>query len=589
MKINEMLNEHIVKVKGGYRLLSHEGKNLGTFPSKSAAEKHEREVQYFKHVDEAAMNPSAYQQSLETGQERGVKVGFEFEVLIPSNKVSRYRSGDEDEYGDDDDDSYSGGSSDYEHGAEFLKSNLRSDFGNDMVIFNSYHQATKKLDRWYIEPDCSLEPDRGDYAAEIVSPPMPAKEAMSALKTFYSRAKEMDLYTNSSTGLHINVSIPDDLDILKLIAFSGDERVLQQFGRSNSTYAKSVLKSLKNNSGLPNVSEVSMSTAMKDMTKIARQITDNHFSSINYNGNYVSFRHAGGDYLSNLKEIYDTVGRFIRAMVIASDPSAYRNEYIKKLTKLMTPAESPRVALRRQTTKLILSAKTNGVPVMMVDSWLMDDNLRNEPLLNDAVRSRFNHIRGVEVIPYDIPGIKERMIADTGFMMSTKNKLREGDPASFNSFLILPGSIESLEQMNIQMSNSTGRSKAIGFFYDENRIAIGITEFKLIKPQDPMFNEIFGALRSSVSRLGSPSRANEGSRSSRRSHILQGIEEQDVAEAKRKRKGKRKSKSNPNRSPVPRYTGWFGFSGEEFGDGGGIEEDSFDGVGQSTKMVTSGP
>lgn len=41
--------DHIVKVSGGYRLLSHEGKNLGTFTSREAAEKHEREVQYFKH------------------------------------------------------------------------------------------------------------------------------------------------------------------------------------------------------------------------------------------------------------------------------------------------------------------------------------------------------------------------------------------------------------------------------------------------------------------------------------------------------------------------------------------------------------
>ena len=46
------LDEHIGKVKGGYRLYSHKGKNLGTFPSKAGAEKHEREVQYFKHMSE---------------------------------------------------------------------------------------------------------------------------------------------------------------------------------------------------------------------------------------------------------------------------------------------------------------------------------------------------------------------------------------------------------------------------------------------------------------------------------------------------------------------------------------------------------
>lgn len=41
--------EHIGKVKGGYRLYSHKGKNLGTFPSRAGAEKRERQVQYFKH------------------------------------------------------------------------------------------------------------------------------------------------------------------------------------------------------------------------------------------------------------------------------------------------------------------------------------------------------------------------------------------------------------------------------------------------------------------------------------------------------------------------------------------------------------
>jgi len=52
MKINEIISEHIVKVKDGYRLLSHNGKNLGTFPTKAGAQKHEREVQYFKHANE---------------------------------------------------------------------------------------------------------------------------------------------------------------------------------------------------------------------------------------------------------------------------------------------------------------------------------------------------------------------------------------------------------------------------------------------------------------------------------------------------------------------------------------------------------
>jgi hypothetical protein len=47
--MKQFIKEIIRKVKGGYRLYSHKGRNLGTFDSKSAAKKHEREVQYFKH------------------------------------------------------------------------------------------------------------------------------------------------------------------------------------------------------------------------------------------------------------------------------------------------------------------------------------------------------------------------------------------------------------------------------------------------------------------------------------------------------------------------------------------------------------
>jgi len=48
-KMKGFIREIIRKVKAGYRLYSHSGRNLGTFPSKAKAEKHEREVQYFKH------------------------------------------------------------------------------------------------------------------------------------------------------------------------------------------------------------------------------------------------------------------------------------------------------------------------------------------------------------------------------------------------------------------------------------------------------------------------------------------------------------------------------------------------------------
>ena len=48
------IDEHIVKVKGGYELKSkHGNKNLGKYPTRAGAEKRERQVQYFKHAGES--------------------------------------------------------------------------------------------------------------------------------------------------------------------------------------------------------------------------------------------------------------------------------------------------------------------------------------------------------------------------------------------------------------------------------------------------------------------------------------------------------------------------------------------------------
>ena len=67
----EQVAEHIVKKGGGYRLVSHKGKNLGDFKSKKAAAKHEGEVEYFKahpkeSIDEDGIPPVEPIQPTET-------------------------------------------------------------------------------------------------------------------------------------------------------------------------------------------------------------------------------------------------------------------------------------------------------------------------------------------------------------------------------------------------------------------------------------------------------------------------------------------------------------------------------------------
>jgi hypothetical protein len=51
---SQFLSEHIIKTNSGYRLVSKKtGKNLGDFKTKEEAQKHEQEVEYFKHMNES--------------------------------------------------------------------------------------------------------------------------------------------------------------------------------------------------------------------------------------------------------------------------------------------------------------------------------------------------------------------------------------------------------------------------------------------------------------------------------------------------------------------------------------------------------
>jgi hypothetical protein len=126
----------------------------------------------------------------------------------------------------------------------------------------------------------------------------------------------------------------------------------------------------------------------KTIVQVARDLMDEHTVSISgENKKYFSFRHAGGDYLSNYAKIVNTVGRFVRAMLIASDPDAYRQEYLAKITKLIGPtATNPQkkkerlasqrpgnevAAAGRMLSKLYQYALTRGLPALQ--HWSIGD------------------------------------------------------------------------------------------------------------------------------------------------------------------------------------------------------------------------
>ena len=303
-------------------------------------------------------------------------IGYEFSKQFNFDPTVVWDTLQLDDYSYDDED-YDDEGDNYQEGARVLQPALASTMGSKVNVFQNYHQAKKNLTDWYIEPDGSLDPDEeADSTAEIVSPPLPALDAMSALNKFYALASKLNLYTNDSTGLHINVSIPQKLDVLKLAVFLGDEYVLRYFGRENNRYANSVFKSL---SGITNPStDVDVKKTKKDvfgrpaqttkidvkaLNAIANSVSGAHTASISYNGKYISFRHAGGNYLADLKGVTNVVGRFVRAMIIASDPTAYVQEYKTKLAKLAQGSQKETPA---DSNALVNYLRTKGAPVLTI-------------------------------------------------------------------------------------------------------------------------------------------------------------------------------------------------------------------------------
>lgn len=227
-----------------------------------------------------------------------------------------------------------------------------SEFINKKVNFSaSYHGGRREPNAYVVEPDGSLEgDDAGDQGLEFVSPPMPISELIADLNLVKQWAGRTGCYTNSSTGLHINVSVPNwqgessKLDYVKLAILLGDEYVLREFGRQGNTYCKSALSIVKNHiKQKPNEAELLLGKMKEHLNTAAAKIIHDgitsKYTSINNKSGYIEFRSPGGDWLDeNFEKIENTLLRFVVALDAAVDETKYKEEYAKKLYKLLAPS-----------------------------------------------------------------------------------------------------------------------------------------------------------------------------------------------------------------------------------------------------------
>ncbi len=219
---------------------------------------------------------------------------------------------------------------------------------------SGYHGGSRLPGRWNVETDSSLDSpdDSSDGGLEFISPPMPIDEMIAKFDAVMKWANRVGAYTNKTTGLHMNVSIPNydrsKIDFIKLAVFLGDEYVANQFNRLGTFYAKNVTELIRarktENPGAVEELFRQMRSGMNTMaSRMVMAPTGNKYLSIHPKEGWIEFRSPGGDYITeyenNRDKIVNTLLRMVVAMDIAMDPEKEKEEYARKLNRLFKPTK----------------------------------------------------------------------------------------------------------------------------------------------------------------------------------------------------------------------------------------------------------
>mgnify|MGYP000343632549 CR=1 FL=1 len=231
-----------------------------------------------------------------------------------------------------------------------LAEDYSSAIGRGVNASAEYH-GVRNEGEYTIEPDGSLDADDSDDTGlEFVSPPLPLEEMIKDLAKTIQWAKSRGCYTNNSTGLHMNVSVPnfsrEKLDYVKLALLMGDEYVLKEFGRTANSYTRSAMGKIRERvPSDPEVARNLLQQAKNGLLKTASNAihsgqTDK-YTSINTKTGYIEFRSPGGNWLDeDLDKLVSTLNRFVVALDAACDPEKYKKDYLKKLYAVLQPKSS---------------------------------------------------------------------------------------------------------------------------------------------------------------------------------------------------------------------------------------------------------
>jgi hypothetical protein len=220
------------------------------------------------------------------------------------------------------------------------------------------------------ESDLSHAESEGDViGCELISPKQQATEGyqnlMKVLQILQNGVLGLEIKTTYNTGLHINVGVEGkEIDALKMLILLGDDHIIQKFGRVANEHAGPAYQELvarlkaagkgrklfiNNSRALVQATQAALRDIQidqSDLTRLTQLMNEmkpeGKSFSVNFSklpSGYVEFRAIGNaDYEQKSADIAAAVQRMIVITYIATDPNAYRQEFLKKLYKIVADA-----------------------------------------------------------------------------------------------------------------------------------------------------------------------------------------------------------------------------------------------------------
>lgn len=212
----------------------------------------------------------------------------------------------------------------------------------------SYHGAKDAAPGNYrLEIDRSVNFVPGESLnLEFITPPLPVDKTIQTMKRLVHWADSVGIETDKSTGLHVNVSVSDhaweSLDYVKLVLLLGDKHILDKFQRSTNAFCQSSFDEIRSNirrdpDKVKSIIEKMQSYLLGSASKIIHSGETAKHVSVHPKDGYIEFRSPGNDWLDkSIEYLENTVYRFVVVLNAALDPDAHREEYVKKLYKLLS-------------------------------------------------------------------------------------------------------------------------------------------------------------------------------------------------------------------------------------------------------------